>query len=135
MSIRITCINKDGGYHENPHVAISNLGWVEDETAKTGKTARLLRTPWTEAWDSAESPGALPMPLQFMATADATSRIHRAAEAGNAGAKELIGSPVGQIVGSMNSVRSVRDVMYSLVEEYVAVVEELHAGLAVPAKS
>ena len=73
--------------------------------------------------------------LQFMATADATSRIHRAAEAGNAGAKELIGSPVGQIVGSMNSVRSVRDVMYSLVEEYVAVVEELHAGLAVPAKS
>ncbi len=100
----------------------------------TGKTARLLRTRWTEAWDGPESPGTLPMPLQFMATADATSRIHRAAEAGNSGAQELVGSPVGQIVGSMNSVRSVRDVMYSLVEEYIETVERMRAQLAEPAK-
>ena len=45
-----------------------------------------------------------------------------------------MGSPVGQIVGSMNSVRSVRDVMYSLVEEYIATVEGLQAQLAEPAK-
>ena len=101
----------------------------------TGKTARLLRTPWTDAWDNSDSPGALPMPLQFMATADATSRIHRAAEAGNGGAKELVGSPVGQIVGSMNAVRSVRDVMYSLVEEYIETVERMQGQLAEPAKS
>ena len=30
MTIRITCINKDGGNHENPNVAISHLGWTED---------------------------------------------------------------------------------------------------------
>ena len=28
MSIRITCITKAGGDHENPYVAISKLGWV-----------------------------------------------------------------------------------------------------------
>jgi hypothetical protein len=28
MSIRITCITKAGGDHENPYVAISRLAWV-----------------------------------------------------------------------------------------------------------
>lgn len=28
MSIRITCITKASGDHENPYVAISRLGWV-----------------------------------------------------------------------------------------------------------
>jgi hypothetical protein len=28
MSIRITCITKAGGDHENPYVVISRLGWV-----------------------------------------------------------------------------------------------------------
>ncbi|MHB8684945.1 MAG: nitronate monooxygenase, partial [Dehalococcoidia bacterium] len=37
----------------------------------TGKPARQLRTPWTEAWDATDSPGALPMPLQYMLTAEA----------------------------------------------------------------
>src|SRR5437588_7051503 len=32
----------------------------------TGKPARQLRTAWTEAWESADSPGTLPMPLQFI---------------------------------------------------------------------
>ena len=41
----------------------------------TGKPARQLRTPWTEAWDGPDSPGPLPMPLQFMLTADAQARI------------------------------------------------------------
>lgn len=30
MAFQITCINKDSGNHENPHTAISRLGWVED---------------------------------------------------------------------------------------------------------
>lgn len=40
MSIRITCINKANGLHENPYVAISYLGWIEDGTNKTGRTSR-----------------------------------------------------------------------------------------------
>lgn len=46
MSVRITCINKDGGNHYNPHEAISRLGWVEDGTAKTGNSSRLELYDW-----------------------------------------------------------------------------------------
>lgn len=41
MSIRITCINKAGGDHENPYVAISTLGWTNEATGATGKLTRL----------------------------------------------------------------------------------------------
>ena len=44
--------------------------------ALTGKPARQLKTAWTEAWESKESPGYLPLPLQYMATSDAVNRIH-----------------------------------------------------------
>ena len=47
----------------------------------------------------------------------------------------MVGSPVGQIVGSMNGVRSVRDVMYALVEDYVGTVEGLAAGLGAAART
>ena len=33
--------------------------------------------------------------------------------------------PVGQIVGSMNQVRPVRDVMFDMVNEYIETVERL----------
>jgi hypothetical protein len=46
MSIRITCIKKDNGYHENPHVAISELGWVEDGTNETGRSTRIRIYDW-----------------------------------------------------------------------------------------
>jgi uncharacterized protein DUF3892 len=34
MSIRITCINKSGGYQENPHEAIGRLGWTNEQTGE-----------------------------------------------------------------------------------------------------
>ena len=39
--------------------------------------------------------------------------------------------PVGQIVGSMNSVRSCRDVIFQMVDEYIAAVGSLDETLAV----
>ncbi len=30
MSIKITCISKAAGYHENPYIAISTLGWHDE---------------------------------------------------------------------------------------------------------
>jgi NAD(P)H-dependent flavin oxidoreductase YrpB (nitropropane dioxygenase family) len=87
----------------------------------TGKPCRMLRNDWTEAWESAETPAPLGMPLQFMVTADAVSRVHR-----YAGKAQAVGfNPVGQIVGQMNEVRPVRDVIVSLVEEYLDSVERL----------
>ena len=46
MAIRITCINKSGGYHQDPHHAISNLGWVNEADGKTGKSTRLEIYNW-----------------------------------------------------------------------------------------
>ena len=34
--------------------------------ALSGKPARQLRTEWTDAWERPDSPGYLPMPMQFM---------------------------------------------------------------------
>ncbi len=87
----------------------------------TGKPARQLRTDWTDAWDGPDWPGTLPMPLQYMLVSEAHRRIARS------GRTELMGLPVGQIVGSMNTVRPVREVVYGLVEEYAEAVERLNA--------
>lgn len=92
----------------------------------TGKPARLLRTAWTEAWDDPDGPGALPMPLQFMVTAEALQRI------GRSGNDELAGTPVGQIVGRMNSVRATRDVVFDLVDGAVRAIERLQEQLTAP---
>lgn len=40
MSVRITCITKDSGNHENPYVAISHLGWIDENTKQTGYDKR-----------------------------------------------------------------------------------------------
>ncbi len=79
----------------------------------TGKPARMLRTEWTEDWEREDSPGTLPMPLQYMLISDAQRRI------GKYQVKELTTMPVGQIVGRMNKVRPVRDVIFDLVEDFV----------------
>jgi NAD(P)H-dependent flavin oxidoreductase YrpB (nitropropane dioxygenase family) len=85
----------------------------------TGKPARLLKNEWTDAWESEESPGTLPMPMQFMLVSEALRRI------GRSDAAELATFPAGQIIGIMNQVRSTRDVMYSLVEEYTEALDRL----------
>jgi len=95
----------------------------------TGKPARLLKTPWTEAWDGPDSPGPLPMPLQYMLNAEAQSRVHRYAHVEGSGAAQLIGTPVGQIMGTMNSVRRTRDVIQDMVTEYIATTERMAGQL------
>jgi len=90
----------------------------------TGKPARQLRTAWTEAWEAPESPGPLPMPLQFILWSYAMRRI------GRANANELVGMPVGQIVSRMNSVRTAKEVVLDMINEYVDVTERMHKQLA-----
>ena len=92
--------------------------------ALTGKPARQLRTPWTDAWDDPAGPGALPMPLQFMLTAEAQTRI------GVSGNAALAGSPVGQIVSRMDRVRPVSEVIEDLVQGATAAVERLEEQLS-----
>ena len=91
--------------------------------AYTGKPARQLRTAWTDAWEAPESPGTLPMPLQFILNSYATQKM------GSKPPRELVGMPVGQIVSRMNQVRSARAVVQEMVEEYVDTTQRLRADL------
>ncbi len=90
----------------------------------TGKPARQLRSAWTEAWDDPASPDPLPMPLQPRLVREAQLRIARTAH-NVPGAAELANYFVGQIVGSLDQVQSVRSVIEGMVQEYVDTMERL----------
>ena len=97
--------------------------------ARTGKYSRQLRSAWTDAWDSPESPGALPMPFQSLISEPALRRADKAAAGGNAAARELVTYFVGQGVGLVDSVTSARAVVQSFMEEYVEAVETLNGAV------
>ncbi|MCX5263988.1 nitronate monooxygenase family protein [Streptomyces sp. NBC_00199] len=87
--------------------------------ALTGKPARQLRTEWTDAWDAPDGPGTLPMPLQGLLVAEAVSRIQKYE------VDPLLGTPVGQIVGRMNEVRSVQEVFDDLTRGFEQAVDRV----------
>ena len=91
----------------------------------TGKPARMLRSAWTDAWEAPEAPPALPMPLQTVLVTPAQQRINRAAGAAGSGAQQLATYFVGQVVGSLDRVRPVRQVMRDMVTEYAETVGHL----------
>jgi NAD(P)H-dependent flavin oxidoreductase YrpB (nitropropane dioxygenase family) len=108
----------------------SNAGWTEaftrassSDTVRTriytGKPARLLKTKWTDAWAEEDAPQPLPMPLQNLLVSDAHNRINAS------GDPDVISMPIGQIVGRMNEVRPVADLMASLVAEFEEAVARL----------
>jgi NAD(P)H-dependent flavin oxidoreductase YrpB (nitropropane dioxygenase family) len=86
--------------------------------AISGKPARQLRSTWSEAWDDPKGPGPLPMPLQFLLTAEAVGRIHHFAR--ETGRDDLVTSPVGQIVGAMNALEPVDEVLARIAAELEA---------------
>ncbi|MFI5797737.1 NAD(P)H-dependent flavin oxidoreductase [Streptomyces sp. NPDC051677] len=88
--------------------------------ALTGKPARQLRTEWTDAWDDPHGPGTLPMPLQGLLVAEAVSRIQKYE------VDPLLGTPVGQIVGRMNDVRSVQAVFDDLTRGFEQAVDHVN---------
>ncbi len=89
--------------------------------SQSGKPNRQIRTPWTEAWDGPESPGPLPMPLQYLLYADATARAKRA------GVHELVGGPLGQIVSRMTKVQPAGEIVLNMVEEYMDTLQRMSA--------
>lgn len=91
----------------------------------TGKPCRMLKNEWTEAWAADETPDPLGMPLQNMVTMDAIVRTSRYASSPQAQAVAF--NPVGQVVGMMNEVRSSREVIMDIVEDYLDTVDRLNA--------
>ena len=85
----------------------------------SGKTVRMIRSKYTEAWEGPESPGYLPAPLQGLVFLQARARIDRAQN------KEFYSSPAGQVIGGMTEETTVREVMYRLQNEYADAVDRV----------
>jgi NAD(P)H-dependent flavin oxidoreductase YrpB (nitropropane dioxygenase family) len=107
---------KQSYLNANSHDAVRSRSW-------TGKPCRMLRNDWTEAWARDDTPDPLGMPLQFMVTSEAVSRTHRYP----AKSQEVAFNPVGQVVGTMNEVQPVREVIQTMVEEYVDAIDHLNS--------
>ncbi len=88
----------------------------------TGKPCRMLRNDWTQAWEAPENPTPLGMPLQGMVTMEAIRRTSRYA---GPESQKVAFNPVGQVVGQMNEVLSVRELIYQLVDEYAEASDRL----------
>ena len=69
------------------------------------------------------------MPLHGMLIAEAQRRIARGATAKGSGSEQLVNYFVGQIVGSMNQVKSARQVVMDMVEEYIETMDRLNAQM------
>lgn len=78
----------------------------------TGKPARLLKSRWTEAWDAEGAPEPLPMPLQNILVSEAHQRMSESSD------PTTVAMPVGQIVGRMNEIRPVADIIAELVSGF-----------------
>jgi len=53
MAVRITCINKSGGNHDNPHEAISHYGWLNESSNTSGKDDRQTMVNWIKKGNKA----------------------------------------------------------------------------------
>ncbi|UZG56741.1 NAD(P)H-dependent flavin oxidoreductase [Rhodococcus opacus] len=99
------------------------LGATSADTVRSriysGKPARLLKTKWTDAWSKPDAPAPLPMPLQNLLVSEAHQRIAASEN------PDVVAMPVGQIVGRMNEIRPVAEVMDELVKGFDSAVSRL----------
>ena len=104
----------------------AGLGDTVRSRSITGKPARMLRTPWTDAWEDPDGPGPLPMPLQSILVGEALGRIYRVASKEGTGANDLATYFVGQVVGSLNTVKPAKRVVLEMIEEFIDAIERLN---------
>ncbi len=87
----------------------------------TGKPARLLKSRWTDAWDAEGAPEPLPMPLQNILVSGAHQRMSESSD------PSTVAMPVGQIVGRMNEIRPVADIVAELVDGFETASQRLNS--------
>lgn len=110
-------------------VAASSRDTVRSKS-RTGKPSRQLRSAWTDAWEGQGSPGALPMPYQSLISEPAIRACERAAERGDAAAREMVTYFVGQGVGLVDAIRPAGQVVQTFKEEFAEAVERMTALVA-----
>jgi NAD(P)H-dependent flavin oxidoreductase YrpB (nitropropane dioxygenase family) len=115
--------------HAEPAQRESYMNATSEDTVRsrafTGKTARMLKNEWTEAWESDDTPDPLPMPLQGYLTFDAVRRTSRYAGVGEC--QKVAFNPIGQVVGLITEIESCRDIMFRLMSEYVEALDGVNA--------
>src|ERR1700744_2836423 len=96
----------------------------------TGKPARMLRNDWTEAWEQADNPKPLGMPLQYMVSGMAVRATNRYPNE----SVDVAFNPVGQVVGQFTKVEKTATVIERWVQEYLEAtnkLDELNAAASV----
>ena len=92
--------------------------------ARTGKPCRQLRSAWHDAWNEPDAPPTLPLPLMPMLSTPALRKADRAAEAGQAGARDLVTFEMGQGVGLIEVVKSAAAVVQDFKTEFADAYEQ-----------
>ena len=112
--------------HTQPAQKQSLLDASSEDTVRsrswTGKPCRMLKNDWTAAWDRADTPDPLGMPLQGLVTSDGIRRTVVYADAGDC--QKIAFNPCGQVIGQLNTIESCRQVIYRLLDEYVDAVDK-----------
>ncbi|HBM84434.1 nitronate monooxygenase [Haliea sp.] len=112
--------------HTQPAQKQSLLDASSEDTVRsrswTGKPCRMLKNDWTAAWDRADTPDPLGMPLQGLVTSDGIRRTAVYADAGDC--QKIAFNPCGQVIGQLNTIESCRQVIYRLLDEYVDAVDK-----------
>ncbi len=85
----------------------------------SGKPVRLLKSGWTDAWDAPDAANPLPMPLQNIVVSEAHQPMNQSTD------PTTVAMPVGQIVGQMNQIRTVADIIADLVTGFEAATRHL----------
>lgn len=125
-SVWLTAAEYDLGVRDDDGRSVIQEGLLAATSSDTvrrriysGKPARLLKSRWTDAWDAESAPEPLPMPLQNILVAEAHQRMSQSHD------PTAVAMPVGQIVGRMNEIRPVADIVAELVAGFEAATRKL----------
>jgi NAD(P)H-dependent flavin oxidoreductase YrpB (nitropropane dioxygenase family) len=118
-SIWVACAESEFMPEQIERVLAAGSHDTVETTAWSGKPTRFLRDKWNSAWEEHDAPPTLPTPLQRILVGKSHHRIL------NARMGDLMAVPIGQVVGQIDSVKSVQDIVYDLVTEYADAMERL----------
>ena len=88
-------------------------------TSISGMTMRVLKCPWTEEWAKPDAPAVLPAPYQMLLSSDYIQGANDNRRA------DLMTEAAGQGVGFVTDMKPARQIVFDLVEEALATLEEL----------
>lgn len=109
--------------HEDLLIKQKLIGAEAGDTVRsvaiTGSAMRVLCCPWTDEWKRPEAPRPLDPPLQRLLSADYIQGANDHART------DLMTVPCGQGVGSIDEIKSARQIVLDMVEDALGTLDEL----------